>query len=336
MGKSLHKRVATGDAHTAFRYVAADKAALDAALAGNHSLDAAGLLAVQADVKKVTYLSTPGNPGTWTTIYPGYTVSASAPTVNEDSADGFEPGHLWIRTGTPEAYICMSNSAGAADWNQIDAAGGGSIGSGTDNRLARYDGTSAIQQSGITVSDADALTGVASINLIGTGTDNRLARYNGTAAVQSSSAVLDDSGRLGIGTTSPSRSIDVVGTPGQQLRVSSTEADATNKLFYCANRHYTNAEEDMAIFVAISASGGNTVFIGGGSGGLNSATQVRIHTAADTVTTNGTEALRVDADSTSRNTRLLVYDVDNATLERVSVGAADSGGAGFKVLRIPN
>jgi hypothetical protein len=36
------------------------------------------------------------------------------------------------------------------------------------------------------------------------------------------------------------------------------------------------------------------------------------------------------------NTRMFVYDVDNATLERVSVGAADSGGAGFKVLRIPN
>jgi hypothetical protein len=32
----------------------------------------------------------------------------------------------------------------------------------------------------------------------------------------------------------------------------------------------------------------------------------------------------------------MVWDNDNATLERVSVGAADSGGAGFKVLRIPN
>lgn len=39
---------------------------------------------------------------------------------------------------------------------------------------------------------------------------------------------------------------------------------------------------------------------------------------------------------TASETGLLVYDVDNATLERVTVGAADSGGAGFKVLRIPN
>lgn len=36
------------------------------------------------------------------------------------------------------------------------------------------------------------------------------------------------------------------------------------------------------------------------------------------------------------DTYLMVFDVDNAALERVSVGAADSGGVGFKVLRIPN
>lgn len=48
------------------------------------------------------------------------------------------------------------------------------------------------------------------------------------------------------------------------------------------------------------------------------------------------EMLRIDENSTAGNTRLMIYDVDNATLERVSVGAADSGGSGFKVLRIPN
>lgn len=36
------------------------------------------------------------------------------------------------------------------------------------------------------------------------------------------------------------------------------------------------------------------------------------------------------------NTGLMVWDVDNNTLERVTVGAAGSGGVGFKVLRIPN
>jgi hypothetical protein len=45
---------------------------------------------------------------------------------------------------------------------------------------------------------------------------------------------------------------------------------------------------------------------------------------------------RFDMSTTAGDTRFLIYDVDNATLERVTVGAADSGGTGFKVLRIPN
>lgn len=39
---------------------------------------------------------------------------------------------------------------------------------------------------------------------------------------------------------------------------------------------------------------------------------------------------------TAGNTGMMLYDVDNNTVERVSVGAADSGGTGYKVLRIPN
>ncbi len=50
----------------------------------------------------------------------------------------------------------------------------------------------------------------------------------------------------------------------------------------------------------------------------------------------GVASIQADDDATARNTRMLVYDVDNATLERVTVGAAESGGVGFKVLRIPN
>ena len=52
--------------------------------------------------------------------------------------------------------------------------------------------------------------------------------------------------------------------------------------------------------------------------------------------TNSVERARLDSTSTAGQTALLLYDVDNATLERVTVGAADSGGSGFKVLRIPN
>ena len=50
----------------------------------------------------------------------------------------------------------------------------------------------------------------------------------------------------------------------------------------------------------------------------------------------GAEATRVDGSTTAGQTRFMLYDVDNATIERVTVGAADSGGVGFKLLRIAN
>ena len=51
---------------------------------------------------------------------------------------------------------------------------------------------------------------------------------------------------------------------------------------------------------------------------------------------NSLTKLQLDLTVTATHTALLLWDVDNATLERVTVGASDSGGAGFKVLRIPN
>jgi hypothetical protein len=50
----------------------------------------------------------------------------------------------------------------------------------------------------------------------------------------------------------------------------------------------------------------------------------------------GAIKLAVAPASSAGQTSLLLYDADNNTVERVTVGAADSGGSGFKVLRIPN
>lgn len=49
-----------------------------------------------------------------------------------------------------------------------------------------------------------------------------------------------------------------------------------------------------------------------------------------------TASARFDQSATAGETRFWVYDVDNGQLEKVTVGAADSGGSGFKLLRIPN
>jgi len=83
-----------------------------------------------------------------------------------------------------------------------------------------------------------------------------------------------------------------------------------------------------------------------GSGDYETAINVNSNGAMDlnyktgqnlTVATGlGVLSARFDDAAGVGETRMLLWDVDNNTLERVSVGAADSGGAGFKVLRIPN
>lgn len=47
-------------------------------------------------------------------------------------------------------------------------------------------------------------------------------------------------------------------------------------------------------------------------------------------------AAQFDANATATNTRMLLWDVDKGALSRVSVGANNSGGSGFKLLRVPN
>lgn len=47
-------------------------------------------------------------------------------------------------------------------------------------------------------------------------------------------------------------------------------------------------------------------------------------------------AAQYDANATTDNTRMLLYDVTAGALVRVSRGASDSGGSGFRLLRIPN
>ncbi len=59
-------------------------------------------------------------------------------------------------------------------------------------------------------------------------------------------------------------------------------------------------------------------------------------TGIDRLTFGENDKVRVDGTTTAGQTALLLWDVDNGTLERVTVGVADSGGLGWKLLRIAN
>jgi hypothetical protein len=61
-----------------------------------------------------------------------------------------------------------------------------------------------------------------------------------------------------------------------------------------------------------------------------------VNSIGSSTTFNFNSQLQLDKDATATNTRMLVWDVTAGALRRVSIGANDSGGAGFRVLRIPN
>lgn len=50
-----------------------------------------------------------------------------APTVNEDSGDGYAVGSRWIDTTANKEYVCLDASVGAAVWTETTQAGGGAV-----------------------------------------------------------------------------------------------------------------------------------------------------------------------------------------------------------------
>lgn len=142
--------------------------------------------------------------------------------------------------------------------------------------------------------------------------------------------VTDSSGRLGSGNlgqlVNKALTLDYNGNAAFNIFTEETstgvgkirmQAGAGSTLYGGSLHLYANAHASLPGDVAVGLSGG----------------AFRVNTSGIDA---GTDLLKVDGDTTAANTRLLIYDNDNATLERVSVGAADSGGAGFKVLRIAN
>jgi len=130
----------------------------------------------------------------------------------------------------------------------------------------------------------------------------------GNAITFTQAMTLDASGNLGVGATSPAFAL------GSGVQI--TRAGI-------ATLRMENSTASNGLEIAIDSTANGVRFYG-----LNNAPFV--------FAPNASERMRIDNTSTAGQTALLLYDVDNNTVERVTVGAADSGGTGFKVLRIPN
>lgn len=88
-------------------------------------------------------------------------------------------------------------------------------------------------------------------------------------------------------------------------------------------------------------AGGDLRFAAGRGTGAGASGKVTIQTAPPVAGPNNVKntlvnAAQFDANVTSQETRMLIWDITAAALVRVSRGASDSGGSGFRLLRVPN
>ena len=142
-----------------------------------------------------------------------------------------------------------------------------------------------------------------------------------------------NSGNVGIGTTSPSAKLDVIGGGLSSLfRVSNTDADATTKYGTFMGRHYTNSEENITGMLLTSSSSvtGGAVSIGGGITSANAVNEIKFYTAANNTTLTGSERMRITSagnvgiGTTSPQSKLQVAggiqmadDTDTASADKV-------------------
>lgn len=117
------------------------------------------------------------------------------------------------------------------------------------------------------------------------------------------------------------------------VRFASTESDATNKIDFLLNKHYTNAEKDFQVLNMQSTASNNTVFYGGGSSVYNAATRHIWHTAPNTTTVTGTERMRLDdfdgltikpmASADPNNNGEMLFELTSNTSLKVKVKGSD-------------
>ena len=180
----------------------------------------------------------------------------------------------------------------------------GNVGIGTSSPTGKLTVSSDIKVLGSNFASVE-FTG-ASVNGSGvyTGLDSgggyvvnvRDSGYIGFSTTNAERMRIDSSGKVGIGTSAPTRTLTVIGSVGNQFVGSQSQSNDTAKYCTYAGSHYHNSEQDVAGVVVLSNGTDNTVYLGGGVGELNAATVLAFHTGANDATTGGTERMRMLSD----------------------------------------
>ena len=182
------------------------------------------------------------------------------------------------------------------------------------------------------------------------------ASFNGNTAINGSGlglgicngspnySVFSDTNSLKLGNICvSSNAIPTAPPSGASFRIVNNTLQRNDTFFIAASPvGGANNERQDGIHVMVSgssgliagtaaAANGGSVFIAlGAAAGSGVPGSFEVRTLA------GAAKFQVDGNTTSGETPLLLLDLASGTMKRVSIGAADSGGVGFKVLRVPN
>ena len=205
--------------------------------------------------------------------------------------------------------LAFTNSAANKTYLNVDAASG--------SVYIRHGGSTKLVT---TATGIDVTGSVTCDGFTSTGIDD-----NAT----STAITIDASENVGVGRTSPSHKLDVLG----DVRISSVINDATNKTSRIKFGHYTNAEEPVTGMFCNSFATTSTLNIGGGSSIENAQTDINFRTAANNTTVGGT--LRLAINSTGNvevNTGNLVIGTSGKGIDFSAATPDGTGSTGSEVL----
>ncbi len=133
--------------------------------------------------------------------------------------------------------------------------------------------------------------------------------------------VVTDSGKVGMGTSTPQYDLDIVAPDKGQIRISDNATDTTTKGARMVLNHYTNAELPVYLFGAASTATDNFVAFGGGNAIGNAATQIDLFTGSTTTTQTGFSRMTVKGNGyIGFGTQSPAYPLHHSTGAYLSVG----------------
>ena len=217
-----------------------------------------------------------------------------APTANEDIADGYGPGSLWLNTSSNILYVCESNAAAAAVWNSTGSA----ITDGDKGDIT-------VSGSGATWTIDNSVVTYAKIQNV-TATDRILGRSTAGAGVieeitctSFARSILDDANQAAVRTTlalTPGTDVQAFNTGLNQI-AGLADPNADRILFWDDS---AGSYAYLTIGTNLSITGTTINASGGGASALDDLTDVVITTPStgQVLKYNGTNWVN-DTDATS-------------------------------------